>query len=74
MESLKWLTFGIFAIIEERCKIGNEGLKHLAKANWPNLSHLIIDLTNIHTSDKNYIGLDGVVGLRLSSWSQLKKL
>ena len=58
----------------DACRTGNEGIKHLAKANWPELSHLIISKKSVNILVENYINADGVTALRHSSWSQLEKL
>ena len=47
------------------CMIENEGLKHLAKANWPKLSRLSI-CKQKYDEVQNYIGFNGITGLRIS--------
>ena len=43
MLSIQYIDIGKYIIIvKEGCEIGNEGLKNLAKANWPKLSSLNI--------------------------------
>jgi hypothetical protein len=46
----------------------------LVKANWQNLSQLEICEINTINLGSNYIGVDGVTGMRLSLWPLLKKV
>ena len=45
-------TIYIYLYYEDKCKINNEGIKHLCKANWPKLSHLKIGNIYIYQINK----------------------
>lgn len=65
--------FRLEYILLSKCELGDEGAKHLAKADWPFIKSIDLCILLINKAF-NHIGLSGCASLSQSKWKKLSTL